>query len=705
MKPENDKDILAAHLTSEPDARTDFNEGLPQWLVIGELKQFFTQYQNPVCRPLSEALVKLLDDAYQLDFAISNATLSKDSTFGLLDSQKRKSLIEECKKRCLLLATGIMKIWQEKGEVLIPGGWIDELGNHAMAYRLANVDAENVILEIYNTGSGLDHHERSDTWIEKYARKMAFTITTHNQIPQITQLLADLLVHRLATGDLLHWMTNSHERNPNNGFAIYNIVLNKLAMFEKAALIQNKDDNLRGHSKSQRANSCAAHVYLRVIRERVQEEYYPQVHFDIKAYYLKYLQLRIPEVTNVDYKNKIYQQCERAKADLARFVHKHRLLTPRHLEVLQLPPKDSPIQVDSLRQTELLLTQMANTVYKPNPSLLIQQLKTGLPESGSASTPKVKTPVTIELNKVSVLDNLKIIINYINDDFYSVDEHSLLRTIESFILDLDLTNAINSVTIELKESRDILLEQWHTLFYAYLSVATQLKFMQLPRTQVVLETISCLIVHVFAQFDYLKSIPKQSLGFRTDNEFKAYWFWDTDNRVNSRAHELVEHFGNQNDNSEEGMVYNASTLHTIFLTIFRNLPADAKDILEKLYHESSKKRERLYEKKVLSLQQDLRLKDICHNFLALFTMAKVADIPFHNQGIATFFLQLQQALAIFLIVGRNWRKDHSGQLMIVKDLPWAEHIKWNTSARSTFYGKDFVVLPYSLFLVLWHKNC
>lgn len=110
---------------------------------------------------------------------------------------------EEIEKNYILpVASAARKKLEEFGEVSIPGGWVSEVGSHAMCYQfIRETEGPNkgsYTFLVYNTGDGIQYHQESTALHEKRTPIMAYRIpATNNSLNNIEDYMKELIAPRI----------------------------------------------------------------------------------------------------------------------------------------------------------------------------------------------------------------------------------------------------------------------------------------------------------------------------------------------------------------------------------------------------------------------------------------------------------------------------------------------------------------------------
>lgn len=126
-------------------------------------------------------------------------TLSQNTNYNFDEAAQQKIIHHTVVKEIILT-------FLKNGSVLIPGGWtgIEGKSGHAMCYKLEKQNDGSILFLIYNTGAGIEHHQKRSKSKEKYIPVKAFRIppqvsgrefeleqfVTQLLVPNITPILA-----------------------------------------------------------------------------------------------------------------------------------------------------------------------------------------------------------------------------------------------------------------------------------------------------------------------------------------------------------------------------------------------------------------------------------------------------------------------------------------------------------------------------------
>lgn len=134
-----------------------------------------------------------------------NDLMDNENLTGRLESlirttQPRVSSLEELQNKYIqTLATELFEKLQEKGQILMPGGWNGAHGGpgHAMLYHVLKQEDGSYHFIIYNTGAGSENHHQESEIKDKFIPIMSYRIEKFLNEYDLKNFLIELLTPRI----------------------------------------------------------------------------------------------------------------------------------------------------------------------------------------------------------------------------------------------------------------------------------------------------------------------------------------------------------------------------------------------------------------------------------------------------------------------------------------------------------------------------
>jgi len=170
----------------------------------------------------------------------------------------------------------------KKGEyLLMPGGWTNDKGGHAIIYQYSIDDNGDLLFTIDNSGSGLNFHEKkSDPEKELYNPMLIYKIPA-NQInnESLAEFIQETIIPKAPQ------LKKMYKQEPNN---LYEKVFPKLAYVKGGIIQSNEVKTDHWYTGGQLSGTCAQRSLHQMLKCRFDNlDEYRRFIYDFKMYTLK----------------------------------------------------------------------------------------------------------------------------------------------------------------------------------------------------------------------------------------------------------------------------------------------------------------------------------------------------------------------------------------------------------------------------------